>query len=205
LRQSSAGRTHSATRTAAHFYSPAKHSSPLRESSGFRASSPARSPLRESLRSSALKQSDFEPRRSSPFRRGGSPLRLSDEDQLVDSLKQQIAIERELEQAKQYLVDRADFNLFDAFRIFDFDNRGFITKVDLKLGLNDLNLYPTQEDMDLFFARYDSDGDLRLRFSEFCKAFEPLDSYQASILNRRSTNGPHSHLRRSDCFLESTK
>ena len=102
-------------------------------------------------------------------------------------------------------MDRPDFNLFDAFRIFDYDNRGFITKVDLKLGLNDLNLFPSQDDMDLFFARYDSNGDLRLRFSEFCKAFEPQDSYQAGILNRRSTNGPHSHLRRSDCFLESTK
>lgn len=129
---------------------------------------------------------------------------MSDEDQLVDSLKQQISIERDLESAKAALVDRPDFNLFDAFRIFDFDNRGYITRVDLKLGLNDLGLFPTQEDIELFFARYDTNQDSRIRFSEFCKAFEPQDSYLASILNRRPSNGSGG-MRRSDCFLESTK
>lgn len=38
------------------------------------------------------------------FRRGGSPLRLEDEDELVFSLKEQLNLERELENAKIRLV-----------------------------------------------------------------------------------------------------
>jgi hypothetical protein len=106
---------------------------------------------------------------------------------------------------KVSLSQRPDFNLFDAFRIFDSDNRGYVTQVDLKLGLNDLGVFPSGDDMDLFFSRYDTNGDRRIRFSEFCKAFEPSDSYYAALLNRRPSNGPNSHMRRSDCFLSSTK
>jgi len=103
------------------------------------------------------------------------------------------------------LVDRPDFNLFDAFRVFDFDNRGSVNRYDLKSGLNDLGVFPSEEDLDLFFSRYDTNGDRLLRFSEFSKAFEPQDNYLAGVLNRRSSNGPHSHLRRADCFLASTQ
>lgn len=103
------------------------------------------------------------------------------------------------------MTNRHDFNLFDAFRIFDSDNRGFITTIDLKLGLHDLGVFPSQEDLDLFFARYDTNGDRRLRFSEFCKAFESTDPYYAGILNRRASNGSFSNYRRSNCFLSSTQ
>lgn len=130
---------------------------------------------------------------------------MDDREELVDALKQQMSVEREIENAKGYLVDRPDFNLFDAFRIFDYSNLGAISRIDLKLGLNDLGLFPSDLELELFIARYDTDGDGKLRFSEFCKAFEPQDAYLAGVLNRRASNGPNHYPRRTDCFLESTK
>lgn len=49
---------------------------------------------------------------------------------------------------------------------------------DVKLG-----------DIDLFMARYDKNNDKKLLFSEFTKAFTPLDDYYSSKLNHRSSYG----------------
>lgn len=51
---------------------------------------------------------------------GGKPLlRVSDEDELIGSLREQCSLERELESGKIMLANKADFNLFDAYNIFD--------------------------------------------------------------------------------------
>ena len=42
-----------------------------------------------------------------------------EEDHLVYTLKDLISIENQLESAKQSLSLKYDFNLFDAFRLFD--------------------------------------------------------------------------------------
>ena len=86
-------------------------------------------------------------------------------------------MERDLENSKINLTKTPDFNLFDAFRIFDIDSRGWITLTDLKIGLNEIGVYPDQEELALFFKRYDKDMDNRLRFSEFSDAFSPIDCY----------------------------
>lgn len=80
-----------------------------------------------------------------------------------------------------------------------------MTQIDLKLALHDLGVFPSSEDLDLFYSRYDTDGDRRLRFSEFCKAFEPHDVYYQGILNRRVSNGSYGGHRKQDCFLVSTQ
>jgi Ca2+-binding EF-hand superfamily protein len=86
------------------------------------------------------------------------------------------------------LVQKPDFNLFDAFRIFDIDSRGWISQTDVKYGLNDIGVFPALEELDLFFKRYDKDQDGRIRFSEFCDAFTPAENYYATLLNRRTSN-----------------
>jgi len=93
-----------------------------------------------------------------------------------------------LENAKISLVNRADFNLFDAFRVFDVDSRGYITVTDLKDGLNNIGVFPSYEEMELYVKRYDKDNDMRLRFSEFCDSLTPNDTYYSAILNRRVAN-----------------
>ena len=99
---------------------------------------------------------------------------------------------------------RGDFNLFDAFRIFDMDSKGWITLADLKDGLNQIGIFPSHEELDLFVKRYDKNGDHRLRFSDFCDAFLTNDAYYANLLNKRVSNGIHAYAR-DDCFLASTK
>ena len=49
------------------------------------------------------------------------------EGDLVNMLKEQIHLDRELEMAKQSLSLLPDFNLIDAFRIFDTKDKGVLT------------------------------------------------------------------------------
>ena len=77
--------------SAAHNTRSGRFQTPLRESS----------PLRETVRVSPLKESML--RSSSPSRRQ-PPLRLADEDELVRALREQISLERELENAKIALI-----------------------------------------------------------------------------------------------------
>ena len=86
-------------------------------------------------------------------------------------------------------VTRPDFNTYDAWRIFDLDNRGTITPLDLKHGLADIGVHVTHDDVNLFFERHDKDRDGRLDYREFNEALTPEDQYYASMLGRR----PGSH------------
>jgi len=62
----------------------------------------------------------------------GKPvLRLLDEDDLVHSLKEVCNLELELETAKINLAHKSDFNLHDAFNIFDHYRSGLITAPEL--------------------------------------------------------------------------
>lgn len=96
---------------------------------------------------------------------------------------------------------RTDFNLFDAFKIFDVKQLGYITLSDIKITLADLGLLATYDEVELFLKRYDKDRDGKLRFSEFCDAFIPHDYYLSLNLNRRNTNEFRStYLPRDYCF-----
>lgn len=218
-------RSFSSERSARHL--TASHTSPLknrasyasptraRSSAGFRNSgygasnsfsTPKRgeSPLRES-RMSPFKTSTMSPGRyTSPSRRTALP--LSEEDELVRTLREHIQLEKELDNAKTSLVSKHDFNLFDAFRIFDMNSNGYICQHELKMGLNEIGIFAAPEEIDLFIKRYDKNGDRRLRFSEFAEAFTPQDSYYAGMLNRRTSNDVRGRLyQRDDCFLGDTK
>lgn len=70
---------------------------------------------------------------------------------------------------------RRDFNLFDAYRIFDTRSTGQISVSDIKLALYDIGLMATYDEVELFVNRYDKDRNGRLSFSEFCDAIIPKD------------------------------
>ena len=107
-----------------------------------------------------------------------------------------------MEASKISLTNKYDFNLFDAFNIFDMGRVGTITVHDIKDGLNHIGVYPTQEEVDLFVSRYDRNHDRRLTFAEFSDAFLPLDLYYSQVLNRRNANNSvKTFYKRDDCFL----
>lgn len=86
------------------------------------------------------------------------------------------------------MSSKSDFNLFDAFNIFDVARCGQVSVHDIREGLNAIGVYPTAEEVELFVTRYDRSHDRRLTFSEFSEAFLPMDKYYANMLNRRGVN-----------------
>ena len=54
-------------------------------------------------------------------------LRVREEDELILALREQVNLENEVEKAKINLAKMTDFNLFDAFHIFDITKYGFIS------------------------------------------------------------------------------
>lgn len=179
--------------------SPLKNTSPVRASSanktaasGFRSSA---SPVRPSAAA-----------QSSPVRSPSRKpvLRVYDEDELVHGLKDICNQEMEIENAKISLANRHDFNLRDAFEIFDVPRYGTVDTYQLRSGLNAINVFPTSEEIDLFITRWDKNGDRRLTFSEFSNAFLAHDSYYAGQVERRPSNYTPRPIRRDDCYLPAT-
>lgn len=70
---------------------------------------------------------------------GGSPYKsgvtLNIEDETVRALKEYINLENKLENSKINLALRYDFNMYDAFKVFDQYSTGFITVSDFRLAL----------------------------------------------------------------------
>ena len=79
-------------------------------------------------------------------------LSINDEDYLIELMREQCNLEREVEMTKLQLASRSDFNLFDAFNIFDDKRLGQITNIEIKEGLNGIGVYPTM-------MPYDSDDE----------------------------------------------
>lgn len=79
-------------------------------------------------------------------------------------LKEIIFMERELESAKIELSLKPDFNLLDAFKMLDLQNKGWISFGELSDVLNrmfdiDTVSHCGRELFDLVFKRYDTNRD----------------------------------------------
>lgn len=138
----------------------------------------------------------------------GPSLCSSKEYDLVKGLYDIIREERDLESAKINLAKRPDFNLSDAFKIFDTSSRGYVTLGDLRDGLAAIGVFPTTSDVELYIKRYDRFGERKIRFSEFSESLTPsTDPYTSSTLNRRRSNYFTSSRfsARDDCFEAGTR
>ena len=103
------------------------------------------------------------------------------------------------------LTLKPDFNLHDAFHIFDMNRDGHIDTCELREGLAAIGVFPSHDELDLFFKRYDGDKNGRIAFNEFAQAFESSDSYYQHMLSRRPSNHRHACYRRDDCFYADTQ
>eukprot|EP00347_Sterkiella_histriomuscorum_P005006 403358261 len=103
--------------------------------------------------------------------------------QILNSLK---VIEHE----KELLYSQSrDFNILDAFRVFDIDGKGYISQIELISGLFDMRIEHTQAELNAFFRHYDTEGCRKLKFSDFSKAFLPFDKEQSlAVLKREPLN-----------------
>lgn len=169
-------RAHSAGRGHTHFQSPTRHESPLRATGSPYRTSPQRKPI----------------------------LGLREEDELINSLRDFINLERELESNKTSLAMKSDFNLTDAFKIFDTNFNGNLTLSEIRDGLSAIGVFPTSEEVELFMTRYDENKDRRLTMREFENAFLAQDGYYAHMVQRRPSNHRYPLYRRDDCFYADT-
>lgn len=92
---------------------------------------------------------------------------------IVQVLLHQIELDNRLDKAKVELSKQDDFNLIEAFSLFDREDKGFISSTDLLVGLTNLNLSASTEDLYNFLKRYDRLETGRLKYSDFCDAFIP--------------------------------
>ena len=93
--------------------------------------------------------------------------------------------EKEIECNKIDLALKSDFNCEDAFRIFEKDGRGFLTKEDLKDGFNLLNLNLNDKDINLIMKRFDLKKKNNINFQEFFDMIVPFDSEYRNIVEIR--------------------
>ena len=128
------------------------------------------------------------------------------EQYLVNLFKEQFELERRLERIKIDLSLRTDFNLIDAFRIFDQDGKGWISQEELVEGLRAYEVFISEDDIELYMQRYDKDEDHKLRYSEFCDSMLPTDSFHASLLAKKAPMHLHQlNLSRDMIFYKDTK
>lgn len=120
---------------------------------------------------------------SSPSRR--SPMRIDDESELVRGFKEQIALENELEDAKNRLALQPDFNLPDAFDLLDRHAFSTLSATELSDSLAVNGVYTISEDVFLFIKRYDRNGDGRVNYAEFSDAFMPKSASISTSLQLR--------------------
>ena len=96
-------------------------------------------------------------------------------------LKKLMDVESNIENAKSDLANYPDFNVEDAFKLFDIDNKEYITKKDLKNGLNSLGFNPTDQDVRLLMKRFDLQKRGKINYADF---FDMIVSFKPELRNK---------------------
>ena len=103
------------------------------------------------------------PTRRSTTRERLSPLKGNEEEQLARTLKNQIELDQDIENLRDELALKSDFNLLDAFKVFDVYGKGYITTSEFEDGLRQFDVYPHRDELYLIVKKFDKDGDGVLR------------------------------------------
>jgi len=137
-----------------------RSASPTRLTQSYVASSPRRDLNRSGYQTPTKSRVASPSRGRSPSRlEPTSPMKGFEEDHLAQALREQVELDKELEASRNKLALQEDFNLFDAFRCFDLTEKGYVTKYELKDGLNDIDIFPTSNELYLIQNKYNKDND----------------------------------------------
>lgn len=110
---------------------------------------------------------------------------------IVNFLRKIAYLDQEVEKAKQELALRMDFNILDCFRLFDRKENGSLSSSEMEDTLNELGLQvENPNDLLLLFIRFDSDGDGKLRYTDFINIFTPRLSEFSELLLSREAREP---------------
>jgi Ca2+-binding EF-hand superfamily protein len=108
-----------------------------------------------------------------------------DEVELVSTFQEQINLARELEEAKSDLALRTDFTLEDAFGMFDLEDIGFVTSLEIEETLRSFGLSFLIDEVRLFIKHYSTHSGTRLNFDEFSQALLPQSLEYCRIIRSR--------------------
>jgi Ca2+-binding EF-hand superfamily protein len=106
---------------------------------------------------------------------------------MAKTFMDQIYLEREIEKLKIDLANKHDFSCPLAFQVFDFYNRGELSKPQFAESLFSyigFELYSRNQSF-LLFSRYDEDRDGKITYREFSRMLLPVDRRQSDrLLNK---------------------
>ena len=104
--------------------------------------------------------------------------------------------ENKIENIKINLSEISDFSVEDAFRIFEKNGRGYLDRDDIKYGLNALNIYPSEYNLDLFLKRYDLQKKGFISYEDFYDIVVPFEKEYRLNMQKRlpKSNCPQSDL-----------
>ena len=105
-------------------------------------------------------------------------------------IQEVIELEKKTLDMKEKLCLRDDITLKDLFCVFDFQQKNHILARDFKsVCKSNLKLYPTTDQVNLVFNRYDRNKDGNLNTKEFFYMIRPIKNEYASILLDKKKNG----------------
>lgn len=120
-------------------------------------------------------------------------------------MKEAMNCETQIEKAKIDLALRSDFNVEDAYRIFELDGRGIITEADLKYGLNQLDIYASANDIKLLMKRADLKRTGSINYGDFFDLVTPYEKEYRTMVENRLPSSFRPQFNKADVFLLSTK
>ena len=101
----------------------------------------------------------------------------------INFIREIMNIENQIENYKIELSLRSDFNIEDAFKIFELNGRGIINEADLKYGLNLLDIYASDKDIKLIMRRADIRKNNLISYADFFDLIVPFEKNYRNMID----------------------
>ena len=124
---------------------------------------------------------------------------------IISFLKLLMDIELQIEKLKIQLISNTDFNIDDAFRLFQHSNTHYITESDLQKGLNTLGIFPKEEELYLLMNKYSLSGHNSLNYADVFDMLTPFNKEYRNEVEHRQTNPYSPKYNKEDIFVSTTK
>ena len=115
--------------------------------------------------------------------------------------------EMNIDKIKIELALTNDFNIQDCYKIFINNkyNNEFITITDMKIGLNYLDINPTNEEIYLLYKKYAINNNELIDFNDFIEMISSIEKYYKELLYNKKPQNYIPKYNKGDIFSHETK
>lgn len=92
---------------------------------------------------------------------------------LLSAIREQLKIEAKLKEEKYKLIKQINFNLLDAFRVIDSENRCSVTLTEFKNALKRLGVDAEPDSIESLYRHYNRKCNGKFQYSDFCDLMLP--------------------------------